>query len=133
MHGLPPPSEVPIPIKKEPRHGKGRRWPEEDIPSPNYIAIVEAKGPRVGETRLAYCKRMAVLKEVWRLWTEAWDVCLGRLDRVCAYLGIAYESTSQELRNYGLSAAILDELVLAKRGIVPERKPRSFQKKKESK
>jgi hypothetical protein len=95
----------------EEKHVRGPRWPEEEFPDPRYISIVRNKGPRKGETRLAFIKRMAVLEAVWQAWKEAWKLNKGNLKRTCFYLGIAYSSSPQELRRYGLSAAILDKLV----------------------
>lgn len=91
--------------------GKGRRRPEEDAPSLQYVNQMETLGPRDRESLLSFRKRLAAIREGRRLCIDMWIDCAGNQEACAKALGVARNSLAHELKMVGLSSDILDTLL----------------------
>jgi hypothetical protein len=90
---------------------RSTRRDEEDIPSTDYIEIMEELGSREHESRLAFRKRMAAIIEARKLWIIAWKTYRGHLRLASESLGLSRGAVRDELRRSGLSAKLLNVIV----------------------
>lgn len=91
--------------------GKGRRRPQEDIPDLQYVAKMQALGPRDRESLLSFRKRLAAIREGRRLCIDTWIDCCGNQEACAKSLGVARNSLAHELKMVGLSSELLDKLL----------------------
>jgi len=91
--------------------GKGRRRPEEDVPSLQYVNQMEMLGPRDRESLLSFRKRLAAIREGRRLCIDIWIDCAGNQEACAKALGISRHSLAHELKMVGLSGDILATLL----------------------
>jgi hypothetical protein len=87
--------------------GRSTRRPEEDVPAVDYLAKMQALGPRDGESLLAFTKRMAAIRAGRRLVLDAWENNFDKA-RVASAIGVPRNTLAYELRVIGLSAELLD-------------------------
>lgn len=82
--------------------------PEEDVPSLDYLQKMEQLGPRDGESKLAYTKRMAAIAAARELWLSVWIEHGGDQEACAEAVGIPRNNLSYELRLVGLSSRLLN-------------------------
>jgi len=84
------------------------RRPEEDRPSLDYVERLEQLGPREGESKLAFVKRMGMLRAARVFVQKTWKRMKGNKVAVATELGVHRRSLAYELRYIGFDAEILD-------------------------
>lgn len=85
------------------------RRPEEDVPSLDYVEQLEKLGPRMGESQLAFVKRLGMLRSARLFVQKIWKKKKGNKVAVAAELGVHRRSLSYELRYIGFDADILNQ------------------------
>lgn len=91
--------------------GKGKRRPEEDVPDLQYVAKMQALGPRDRESLLSFRKRLAAIREGRRLCIDMWIDHQGNQEACARALGVARNSLAHELKMVGLNSELLDSLL----------------------
>lgn len=114
----PPPTRLTRPVHKKTGIGRrANRMPEEDVPALDYIKRMEKLGPRDGESKLAYVKRMAAIEAARALWFSVWIEHGGDKEACAEAAGIPRNNLAYELRLVGLSSSLLNSyLIKANRG-----------------
>lgn len=97
--------------RKPPR---GARWPEESVPRVDYAQAIRARGPRQGESVLAFEKRMAMIVGIRGFWLDVWRRVGGNRIDAAALAGIPPNNMAFELRTVGLSYELLNDALLGK-------------------
>ena len=123
----PPPTRLTRPVRKKAGIGRrANRMPEEDVPALDYIKRMEKLGPRDGESKLAYVKRMAAIVAARDLWFSVWIEHGGNKEACADAVGIPRNNLAYELRLVGLSSSLLNSyLIKANRGLTTKTCKRS--------